>query len=83
MQHEESSLIKVGDVVRVKLVTKNVAHICAEISTSGPIHLGKNHLIDLENSKSFGLVINCWEVMADVRISGKTYRLEKWNLAKI
>lgn len=82
-EHEESSLIKVGDVVRVSLATENVAHICAEITTSGPVHLGKNYLIELEKNNSFGLIINCWAVMVDVRISGKTYRLEKWNLVKI
>lgn len=83
MQQEEGSLIKVGDVVKVKLVTTNVAHICAEITTSGPSHLGKEFLVSLEKEAIPGLVINCWEVMADIRVSGRTFRLEKWNLEKI
>lgn len=83
MQQKEGSLIQVGDVVRVKLITSNVAHICAEITTSGPSHLGKDHLTLLEKEAQPGLVINCWDVMADIRVSGKTYRLEKWNLEKI
>lgn len=83
MQLEESSLIKVGDVVRVKLVTANVAYVCAQITSEGPAHLGKEFLAKLEKDATPGLVLNCWEIMADVRICGKTYRLEKWNLEKI
>ena len=83
MLKKEDSLIQVGDVVRVKLVTTNVAHICAKITTCGPSHLGKEYLLKLEAEGAAGLVINCWEVMADIRLSGKTYRLEKWNLEKI
>jgi hypothetical protein len=83
MKKREGALIQVGDVVKVKLVTTNVAHICAEITTSGPSHLGKEYLLSLEKEALPGLVINCWEVMADIRVSGKTFRLEKWNLEKI
>ena len=83
MLQNESCLIQVGDVVKVKLVSNNVAHICAEITTSGPSHLGKEFLVSLEKEAIPGLVINCWEVMADIRVSGRTFRLEKWNLEKI
>ena len=83
MQLEESSLIKVGDVVRVKLVTANIAYVCAQITTEGPSHLGKEFLVNLEKEAKPGLVIKCWDIMADIRVSGKTYRLEKWNLEKI
>ena len=83
MKKREGALIQVGDVVKVKLVTTNVAHICAEITTSGPSHLGKEYLLSLEKEALPGLVINCWEVMADIRVSGETFRLEKWNLEKI